>query len=117
MTSPTENGALGSVLDLERALETAQTAASDSEARLERARREANDIVTAARERAARRTAERQSSVASAAATQAQAMNTAAEAAAATIRARAAEVEAAFVEAGLALVLPAVTQEATCSSR
>jgi hypothetical protein len=41
----------------------------------------------------------------------------AAEAAAAAMRARAGEVEAAFVEAGLALVLPPVRQEATCSSR
>jgi len=117
MTSPTENGALGAVLDLERALETGQTAASVSEARLERAQREADDVVASARERAARRRAERQDELASEAAAETEAVTAAAEATVATMRARASEVEGAFVEAALALVLPAAAREATCSSR
>ena len=117
MTSPSENGALGSVLDLERALETAQAATVDSEGRLERARLEADTIRASARERAERRAAERKSSLIPAADAEARAVSDAAEAAAADLRARVAEVEPAFVEAALALVLPSTTRGATCSNR
>jgi len=116
MTSSSENDALGSVLDLERALETAQTAAVGAEERLELARREADAILAAARDRAESRAAQRQTSLAAAAAAEAEATAGDAEAAAADMRRRASEIEGAFVEAALALVLPPV-RGATCSSR
>ena len=58
MTSTGENGALSSVLELERALETAQSTAVDVQARLEDARREGDAVLVAARENAARRAAQ-----------------------------------------------------------
>lgn len=113
MTSPSENGALGSVLDLEHALQAAQATSVDAEARLAQARREADAILAAARERAERRMVERHDSLAAAADAEARAVSDGAEAEAAELHAKAREVEAAFVEAALALVLPPATREAT----
>ena len=112
MTSAGSDGALDSVLDLEHALETAQTAAVDAEERLAEARREAESLLAAARERAERRAAERAIAVAAAADAEAKATADAAEAAAAERRGTVRDVEAAFVEAALAVVLP-VTKEPT----
>lgn len=117
MTSASENGALGSVLDLERALETAQAASVDSEGRLERARLEADTIRASARERADRRAAQRERSLIPTADAEARALIDDAEAAAADMHAKVGEVEPAFVEAALALVLPSATRRATCSNR
>lgn len=113
MTSQSENGALGSVLDLEHALQAAQATAVDAEARLAQARREADAILAAARERAERRMAQRHASLAAAADADARTVSDGAEAAAAELRARAHAVEAAFVEAALAFVLPPAAREAT----
>jgi len=117
MTPASADGALGSVLDLERSLVTAQTAAVDAEERLEQARREADAILAAARERAERRTAERQASLAAATDAEAKAAADDAAAAAAALREKVSQVERSFVDAALALVLPSATQEATWSSR
>jgi hypothetical protein len=116
VTSASEDGALGSVLDLERTLETAQTAAVAAEKRLEEARREADRIITAARKGAERRTAQRRSSLDGAAEAEAKAAAQDARAAAAALRAKVSEVEDAFAERALTLVLPGA-QEATWSSR
>ena len=113
MTSTGENGALSSVLELERALETAQSTAVDVQARLEDARREADAVLVAARENAARRAAQRQRELATTAEAEATAAAEAADAAAAELRSRAAEVEEAFVAAALRIVLPTGTQAAT----
>lgn len=113
MTSSGENGALRSVLDLERALEAAQSTAVDVEARLEESRREADAVLDAARENASRRAAERQNALAEAAEAEARASADAAEAAAAELHIKVAEIEQAFIAAASALVLPAGTQAGT----
>jgi len=117
MTSPTDDGALGSVLGLERALETANATAADADARIERARHEADGILAAARERAERRAAERESALLAAADAEARQAVRDAEAAAARLRARVGEVEEEFLEAALALLLPGIDGEAGCSRR
>jgi hypothetical protein len=117
MTTSPGDGALGSVLGLERALESEQATAAHAETRIEQARQEAEALLVAARERAGRRSAERKSSVIAAAEAEARAARGEADAAAARLRAKADAVEAAFVDAALALLLPAAKQEATCSSR
>lgn len=117
MTSVPEDGALGSVLGLERALETAQAAAVDAETTIERARGEAYAILAAARERAERQAAHQRGSLIAVAEAEASAAAADAEAAAAQLRAQAREVEATFVDAAVELVLPAAAPEATCSSR
>ena len=117
MTTSPGDGALGSVLGLERALESEQATAEHSETRIEQARQEAAALLVAARERAGRRSAKRKSSLIAAAEAEERAAGADADAAAARLRANAEAVEAAFVEAALALLLPAASQEATCSSR
>jgi hypothetical protein len=117
VSSPTDDGALGSVLGLERALETANATAVDADARIERARHEADGILAAARERAERRAAERESSLIAAADAEARKVRRDAEAAAARLRARVGEVEGEFLDAALALLLPGVDAEAGCSRR
>lgn len=117
MTAQADDGALGSVLGLERALESANATAADADARIERARHEADGILAAARERAERRAAERERSLVAAVDAEARRMRRDAEAAAAQLRARVEQVEGAFLDAALALLLPDVDGEAECSRR
>lgn len=108
MMSPSDDGALGSVLGLERALETRKATEVDGDARIERARQKADEILAAARQRAERRAAQRESSLMAEADSEAHQVSAEAEAAATHLRARVREVEGEFVDAALALVLPGV---------
>ena len=103
-------GALGSVRQLEGALEASSTARAAAEARLQAARSEASRLLAAAREDAVAAAAERRRSVLAAAENDAAAIHREAEARTAQLRADAGASRDAAVGAALALILPAAVE-------
>jgi vacuolar-type H+-ATPase subunit H len=104
---PYVNGALGSVRQLEGALEAASTTRAASEARLNEARSEASRLLAAARDEAAAAAAERRRVVLAAAEDDAAEIYRRGEESAARLRADARVSRNAAVEAALAIILPA----------
>ena len=110
---PSVNGALGSVRQLEGALEATSSTRAASEARLEEARADASRLLAAARDDAAAAAAERRRVVLGAAEDDAAEISRQGEERAARVLAGARSGSAAAVEAALALILPtAGTSEA-----
>jgi hypothetical protein len=112
VTHPADGDALGSVLELERALEAEQAASVDGEARLRSARTEAAAILAAARERAEQQASERRASLLAEVEAETRRIAADADAAAEGLRAAAAASEEAFVDRALAIVLPGSPREA-----
>jgi vacuolar-type H+-ATPase subunit H len=108
---PPAAGALGSVRQLEGALEATSAAREASEARLAEARAEASRMVAAARTDAAAVAAERRRVMLAAAESDAAEIHRQGEERAARVRADAQGSRAASVEAALALILPAGESE------
>jgi vacuolar-type H+-ATPase subunit H len=110
---PSVNGVLGSVRQLEVALEAASTTRAASELRLEEARAEASRLLAAARDAAAAAAAERRRVALAAVEDDAAEISRQGEERTARLRAEARAGSAAAVEAALALILPtAGTSEA-----
>jgi hypothetical protein len=103
---PSVNGVLGSVRQLEGALEATSATRAASEARLEEARTEASRRLAAARDAAAAAAAERRRVVLAAAEDDAAEISRQGEESAARLLADARPGSAAAVEAALALILP-----------
>jgi vacuolar-type H+-ATPase subunit H len=103
---PPDNSALGSVRQLEGALEAASTTRAESEARLEEARADAALLIAAARAAAAAAVAERRRIALAAAAEDAAEISRQGEARAARVLVDARTASATAVEAALALILP-----------
>jgi vacuolar-type H+-ATPase subunit H len=101
------NGVLGSVRQLEGALEAASTTRAASEARLKEARSEASRLLAAARDAAAATATERRRVVLAAAEHDAAEISRQGEESAARLRADARVSRDAAVEAALAIILPA----------
>jgi vacuolar-type H+-ATPase subunit H len=101
------NGVLGSVRQLEGALEATATTRAASERRLEEARSAASSLLAAAREEAAAAAAERRRVTLAAAEDDAVEISRLGAETAARVRADARASCAAVVEAALALILPA----------
>jgi vacuolar-type H+-ATPase subunit H len=101
-------GALGTVRQLEAALETGSAAREAAEARLQEARAEAARVLAATRDDAAAAAAERRRLVLGAAADEAAAIQREGEARATRLGATARERREAVVDAALAVILPAV---------
>ena len=104
-------GALGSVRQLEGALEASATARAAAEKLLEAARTEAARLLALAAEDAASAVTERRRAVLDAADDDAAAIQREAEARAAQLRAQADERQEFLVEAALALILPAAAKD------
>jgi vacuolar-type H+-ATPase subunit H len=101
------SGALGSVRQLEGALEASATARAAAESRVREARAEAARLLAEAREDSAAAAAERRRVVLDSAEEEAAAIQAEGEARAAGLRADARKRQEAAVEAALALILPA----------
>jgi len=104
---PSTTGVLGSVRQLEQALESTATIRAASETRLREARSEASRRVAAAQDEAAATAAERRRAMLAAAEADAAEISRAGAERATRIRADAQDRCAAVVEAALALILPA----------
>lgn len=104
---PPGSTALGSVRQLEGALEAASTTRAESETRLEEARAGAARVIAAARDAAAAAVAERRRIALAAAEDDAAEMSRQGEARAARVLVDAGTSRAEAVEAALALILPA----------
>ena len=105
---PSVNGALGSVRQLERALEATSTKRAASEARVEKAHADATRLLDSARADADIVAAERRRLVLGAADADAAEISCQADERAARVRADARAGRGGAVEATLALILPAV---------
>lgn len=103
---PPDNSALGSVRQLEGALEAASTMRAESEARLEEARADAARLIAAARVAAATAVAERRRIALAAVEDDAAEISRQGEARAARVLVDARSAGATAVEAALALILP-----------
>ena len=103
---PEVPGALGSVRQLEGALEATSAARATAEARLTEARSKASNLLAAAREDAAAAAAERRRVVLAAAETDAVEIHRQGAESAARLRADARESRAAAVDAALEFILP-----------
>jgi hypothetical protein len=108
---PPAAGTLGSVRQLEGALEATSAAREASEARLGEARAEASRLLAAARTDADAAVAERRRVVLAAAKDDTAEIHRRAEERAARVRAHTRDGRAALVEAGLELILPAGENE------